>query len=98
MRGEALQDGQRERGGLAGAGLRDADEVAALEQERDRLGLDRRGDGVIFLGERAMKRLDEREVGELDGGFRRGRRRRNRRGGRVRCNGTVIVSMHSCSV
>ena len=28
MRGQTLQDGQSERGGFAGAGLRDADEIA----------------------------------------------------------------------
>ena len=42
---EAGEDRQRERRGLAGAGLREADHVAAREQRRDGRGLDR-GTGV----------------------------------------------------
>src|SRR5690606_19331996 len=40
------QHGQHERGGLAGAGLGDADQVRLLEDVRDGLGLDLRGRGV----------------------------------------------------
>ena len=40
---DARQDRQRERGGLAGAGLRLAEHVAARQQRRDGRGLDRRG-------------------------------------------------------
>src|SRR5205823_1904201 len=45
---ETLQDGQREGGGLAGAGLRAAEQVASFERRRNRLDLNRRGDGVAF--------------------------------------------------
>ena len=38
--GEALQDRQHERRGLAGAGLGDADDVASAQHERDGFGLD----------------------------------------------------------
>ena len=40
---EPVEDRQRECRGLAGAGLREADDVAAGEQGRDGRGLDRRG-------------------------------------------------------
>jgi hypothetical protein len=42
-RGEALQDRQRECGGLAGAGLRAGHEIAPAKHQRDRLLLHRRG-------------------------------------------------------
>ena len=42
---QVLQDRQREGGGLAGAGLRDAEQVAAGQQRGDGAGLDRRGRG-----------------------------------------------------
>ncbi len=70
IRGEPLQDGQRERGGLARAGLRHADQVAALQKERNGLRLDGRGNGVVLFAEGAQKRLGEREIGEVDGGRR----------------------------
>ena len=60
--GKALQDRQRESGGLAGAGLGDAQQIAAGQQIGDRLRLDRRRHGVAFLGERATERLDQRQV------------------------------------
>ena len=88
MRREPLQDGQRERGGLAGAGLRDADQVASLQKERDRLGLDGRGDGVILFVEGAQKRFREGKIGERGGRGRCCRSRRRRDG----CNGIVIMS------
>ena len=43
-----MQDRQGEGGGLAGARLGDAEEVAAFEHERDRLRLNRGGDGVVL--------------------------------------------------
>ena len=49
--GELMQDRQREGRGLAGAGLGNADHVAARHQERDGLGLDRGWREVLFLGE-----------------------------------------------
>ena len=45
---QAVQDRQRERGGLAGAGLGAAQQVAPFEHGRDRLGLDGRGGRVAF--------------------------------------------------
>ncbi len=60
--GEAVEDRQREGRGLAGAGLRDADEVAACEDERNGLGLDRSGSDVFLFGEGAGDRLCEAEV------------------------------------
>ncbi len=45
---------QRETGGLAGAGLRDAAQVAALHQRRDRPRLDRGGLRIILGGKRAI--------------------------------------------
>ncbi len=38
--GEALQNRKHERGGLAGAGLGDSDDVVAAQHERDCFGLD----------------------------------------------------------
>ena len=46
VRVDALQHGQREGGGLAGAGLGQADDVAARQQRGDGLGLDR-GGGLV---------------------------------------------------
>ena len=63
-RGEALQDRQRERGGLAGAGLGDAEQVAAREHEGNRLRLDRRGRLVVLGGQRLQKGSGEAEVGK----------------------------------
>ena len=62
--GEALQDRQREGGGLAGAGLGAAQEVAAREQMRDRLDLDRRRRGVVLGAHGALDRLDQPELGK----------------------------------
>ena len=50
--GEPVQDRQREGGGLAGAGLGDAQQVASGEDVGNGLGLDRRGLRVAFGGER----------------------------------------------
>ena len=60
--GEVVEDRQREGRGLAGAGLRDADDVAAKGGERDGLGLDRGGGFVFFFGEGAKDRLCEAEI------------------------------------
>ena len=67
---EAGQDRQRERRGLAGAGLREADDVAAGEQRRDGRGLDGGGRLVADIGQRLQHLVAEPEVGErhLGGG------------------------------
>ncbi len=51
---QMIQDRQREGCGLAGAGLRDANDVAALGGDRNGLGLDRGGSDV-FLFERGRE-------------------------------------------
>ena len=61
---ELVQDRQREGRGLAGAGLGDAEDVAAGELRRDRLGLDRRRRVEAGAGERVGERLGEAEVRE----------------------------------
>ena len=53
--GEPLQDRQRERRGLAGAGLREAEQVAPREHVRDRLGLDRRWVDIAFRRDRLLR-------------------------------------------
>ena len=67
---EAVQDRQREGGGLAGAGLGDADHVAAGEGERDGLGLDGGGRVVIFFLECTRNGFGKAEI--LKGGQKRG--------------------------
>jgi hypothetical protein len=47
---EPLEDRQDEGGRLAGARLGRAHQVASLEDERDRLGLDGRGRGEALIG------------------------------------------------
>ena len=56
-----LQDRQCESGGLAGAGLRDAEQVMAGEQLGDGAFLDRRRDFEVLLGERAQDWLGQAE-------------------------------------
>ena len=68
---EPVEDRQRERRGLAGAGLREADHVAALEQGRDGRGLDRRRGLVADVAQRPEHRLVETEV--VEGGLGGGR-------------------------
>ena len=63
-RGQALDRRQHEGRGLAGAGLRDAEQIAAFEQDRDRLRLDRGGGGIALGFERTDERLGKAEVGE----------------------------------
>ena len=48
--GEPLQDGQHETGGLAGAGLRAGEHVAAREHRRNGLKLDGGGGVVALIG------------------------------------------------
>jgi len=59
---EVVEDRQREGCGLAGSGLRDTDDVAALACEWDSLGLDRSGGFIFFLAKRAEDRLCEAEI------------------------------------
>ena len=61
---ELRQDRQRERGRLAGAGLRQPDDVAALQQRRDGRGLDRRGVLVAEVAQGLEEPLVQTEVGE----------------------------------
>ena len=66
QREELVQDRQREGGGLAGAGLGDAEDVAARHLRGDGLGLDR-GRGVeAGAGERVGERLGEAERRESE--------------------------------
>ncbi len=57
-----MEDGQGERGGLAGAGLRDAEDVASGESEWHGLRLDRGRGRVVLLGERPSDRVGEAEA------------------------------------
>ena len=62
----AMQDGKREGRGLAGAGLGDADDVAAGQREGNGLGLDGGGREVILFFERTRDGIGEAEI--LKGG------------------------------
>ena len=64
---EPLQQRQRERRRLAGAGGRLAEQVAPVEQRRDRLALDRRRLLVAEGGERVEQLGAQPEVGERAG-------------------------------
>jgi hypothetical protein len=55
------EQGQPERRGLAGAGLRDADDVPPVEQGGDRGALDVRGLGEAEVGDGPLQRVGERE-------------------------------------
>ena len=59
---EAVERRQHEGRRLAGAGLRNAEEIAAGQDGRDGLALDRGGVGVIFRRERVEKGLGKPEV------------------------------------
>ena len=61
---EPVQNRQRERRGLAGPGLRESDDIAAREQGRDGLDLDRCWGEVFFCRQRTQQRLGEVKVGE----------------------------------
>ena len=67
---EAREDRQREGRGLAGAGLGEADDVAALEQRRDRRGLDRRRRLVADVTERVEHTVVETQLVEGGQGLR----------------------------
>jgi hypothetical protein len=64
FRGQPLQDRQREAGGLPGAGLRGAEEVAAGKDDGDGLRLDGGGLGIALLGYGARKRGRKAEAFE----------------------------------
>ena len=59
---EPLQDRQRERGRLAGAGLREAEQVAPCEDVRDRAALDRGRVDVTLGRHRCRQRWDQTEL------------------------------------
>src|SRR5690606_22299983 len=59
--GEAMKQGQGERGSLAGARLGDADHIAALEQRRNGPRLDRRRIDITLVGKGALDRSSKRE-------------------------------------
>ena len=59
---KVMKDRQREGGGLAGAGLRDADDVAARQDDRNGLRLDRRRRVVFLFGQRTQDGFGEAEV------------------------------------
>ena len=61
---EALERRQGERGRLARAGLRLAEQVGAGQQRRDGGGLDGRGRFVADLGERPQERFAEAQITE----------------------------------
>jgi hypothetical protein len=60
--GEPMQNGKREGRGLSGARLRNADHVPAGKDQRNGLTLDRCGDNVTFVGERAGDRCGKAEI------------------------------------
>jgi hypothetical protein len=61
---QALQQGQGEAGGLAGAGLRGAEQVASREDEGDGLRLDGGGFGIALLRDSAKQLGDQPEAFE----------------------------------
>jgi hypothetical protein len=63
--GEAVEDGHGEGRRLAGAGLGDAAQVTAGEDQRNRLRLDGSGLRITLGCEGSENRLGEAEVGEL---------------------------------
>ena len=63
--GEAMQDRQGECGRLAGAGLGDAQQVAAGQHARYGLRLDGRGRGVAFVLQRLENRRGKAEFGKV---------------------------------
>ena len=71
--GQDVDHRQHEAGGLAGAGLGDADQVAHHQYGRDRRGLDRRGFGIAGVPDRAEQFVGEAEVGEVHAGARKSR-------------------------
>ena len=65
---DLLEQRQREGGGLAGAGLRLTDQVMAVEEDGDALGLDRRRGFVADIGERLKKPRAQTEFGKAFNG------------------------------
>jgi len=61
---EPLEDGQHERRGLAGARLRDPDQIAPFENLRNRRRLDRRRHGVARIGDGLEKLFGQIESTE----------------------------------
>src|SRR6185437_16905315 len=59
---KVVQNRQREGRGLAGAGLRNANDITALEGNRNGLVLDRSGSDVFLFGEGAKDRLCEAKL------------------------------------
>ena len=84
---QALHDRQQERGGLARAGLRAADQVDAGQHVREHGALDRRGLFELMLREGAVQPRVEAEVGERD-------RRRIVRHGLERDRGRRLRARH----
>ena len=69
---DAMQDRKRKGRGLAGAGLRNADDVTAGEREGNGLGLDRGGREIIFFFKRTRDGIGEAEIlkgGQKEGSF-----------------------------
>src|SRR5581483_8219880 len=60
--GKPMKNRQRESGSLAGAGLRDANDVVAAKRKRNRLRLDRGRDCVFFFHERAKNGFGKAEI------------------------------------
>jgi hypothetical protein len=60
-----MDDRQRECGGLAGAGLGDAEKVAPRQRDRDGLALDGSGLVVAFVLQRLQDRRSEAEIGKI---------------------------------
>ncbi len=60
--GEAFEHRNRECGGLAGAGLRASDHVAAFEDRPDRLGLNRSWRGIAGAGDGVAHRRCESRI------------------------------------
>ena len=61
---QQLQDGQRETGGLAGAGLGGDHQVAAFQYGRDGLGLDGSRSGITSGSHGAHQRVGQAERGK----------------------------------
>jgi len=70
QRHQAMQDGQRERRGLAGTGLGRAHDVPAGDDGRNRLSLNRRRRGVAGFGNRLEQVRMQAQVREAQNGRR----------------------------
>jgi hypothetical protein len=65
IRQQVIENGEGEGGGLAGAGLGDADEIAAGQDERNSLRLNRGRLGVAEFAQGMEKGRGEAESGEI---------------------------------